>query len=112
MRHEPRRKTPEELLRQCQAEEAAVAKRGHLKIVLGYASGVGKSFRMFDEARRRHDRGQDVVVAALQPTMPPEVAEIVSGLESISARFIEGVPVIDTDAVLSRRPKLCVVDGL
>ena len=66
MKREIRRKTPEELLRECQAEEAA-AKKGHLKIFLGYASGVGKSFRMLDEARRRRERGQDVVVGAIQP---------------------------------------------
>ena len=51
MARELRRKTPEEALRECQAEEA-VAQKGHLKIFLGYASGVGKSFRMLDEARR------------------------------------------------------------
>ena len=65
-----RRKTPEELLREVQAEESATRK-GHLKIFLGYASGVGKSFRMFDEARRRRERGQDVVVGAVQPQLKP-----------------------------------------
>ena len=47
--------------------------RGRLKVFLGYASGVGKSFRMFDEARRRKERGQDVVVGALQPHVPAEI---------------------------------------
>jgi two-component system sensor histidine kinase KdpD len=55
MARESDRKTPEQLLREVQAEEAAAGK-GHLKIVLGYASGVGKSFRMLDEARRRRER--------------------------------------------------------
>ena len=41
--------------------------RGRLKVFLGYASGVGKSFRMLDEGRRRRERGQDVVAGALQP---------------------------------------------
>ncbi|HZL26903.1 MAG TPA: hypothetical protein VFC39_10255, partial [Acidobacteriaceae bacterium] len=60
MSRELRRKTPEEALRECQAEEQAAArKKGHLKIFLGYASGVGKSFRMLDEARRRRERGED-----------------------------------------------------
>ena len=53
-------------LRQVQAE-ARAAQRGELKIFLGYASGVGKSFTLFDEGRRRHKRGEDVVVAAMQP---------------------------------------------
>ena len=61
---EPRRRTPEEFLLEAQAEEARA--KGHLKIVLGYASGVGKSFRLLDEARRRKERGQDVVVGAVQ----------------------------------------------
>ena len=71
MPREPSRRTPEELLREAQAEEAA-AQTGHLKIFLGYASGVGKSFRMLDEARRRRERGQDVVVGAIQPAVPPK----------------------------------------
>jgi len=65
MSAEGHRKTPEELLRECQAEERAVTRKGYLKIFLGYASGVGKSFRMLDEARRRRERGQDVIVGVL-----------------------------------------------
>jgi two-component system sensor histidine kinase KdpD len=107
----PGRRDPEVLLRQVQAAERA-AVRGTLKVFLGYASGVGKSFRMFDEARRRHDRGQDVVVAAAQPAMPPDVAEIVSRLESIPPQSINGVSVIDVPAIIARRPQLCVVDGV
>ncbi len=59
------------------------APRGRLKVFLGYAPGVGKSFRMFDEARRRKERGQDVVVAALQPQNPPELESILSSLETV-----------------------------
>jgi two-component system sensor histidine kinase KdpD len=60
------RASPERLLRQAQAEEN---KRwgARLKIFLGYAPGVGKSHRMLNEARRRHERGEDVVIAAVQP---------------------------------------------
>ena len=63
---------PEALLRQIEAAERA-EHRGQLKIFLGYASGVGKSFKLFDEGRRRHERGEDIVVAATQPDSPPEV---------------------------------------
>jgi two-component system, OmpR family, sensor histidine kinase KdpD len=63
MIREMHKKTPEEILREIQAEE--ITTKGHLKVFLGYASGVGKSFRMFDEARRRRDRGQDVVIGAM-----------------------------------------------
>ena len=54
------RPDPEALLR----VRRRAAERGQLKMFLGYASGVGKSFRMFDEGRRRRERGEDVVVAA------------------------------------------------
>src|SRR4051812_12868586 len=112
MRPEPRRKTPEELLKQCQAEEAAIAKRGHLKIVLGYASGVGKSFRMFDEARRRRERGQDIVVGALQPHPPPEVLALLPKLEVIAMQTVSGGTAIDVEAIIRRDARVCVVDGL
>jgi two-component system sensor histidine kinase KdpD len=86
--------------------------RGRLKVFLGYASGVGKSFRMFDEARRRKERGQDVVVAALQPQVSPEIAPILSSLEIVPTIDLEGVPVIDVPAILRRHPQVCLVDGL
>ena len=99
MRQERRRKTPEELLRECQAEEAAITKRGHLKIVLGYASGVGKSFRMFDEARRRRERGQDIIVGAIQPQAPPEVQGLLQNLEVIPMKTVAGGTAIDVEAI-------------
>src|SRR5882757_5740812 len=86
--------------------------RGRLKVFLGYASGVGKSFRMFDEARRRKERGQDVVVGALQQDVQAEIKPILGGLEVIPTLDIEGVPVIDVPAILRRHPQVCVVDGL
>src|SRR3981081_3130069 len=96
---ETRKATPDELLKQVEAEERR-EKRGRLKIFLGYASGVGKSARMFDEGRRRKMRGQDVVVAATQPEAPPDVAEILKTLEIIPPRIIGDAPSIDVDAVL------------
>lgn len=111
MANKARRKTPEELLRECQAEEAAATK-GRLKIFLGYASGVGKSFRMLDEARRRRERGQDVVVGAVQPQVPPEVEALLKKLEVIPLRIVGLGTAIDVDALLRRRPTVCFVDGL
>lgn len=102
---------PEVLLRQIEAEERA-ERRGQLKIFLGYASGVGKSFRLFDEGRRRHERGEDVVVAAMQSTAGPEVLQATRGLEVIPAKALQGVPMIDLPAVLARRPQVCLIDGL
>lgn len=75
MAEQLRRKTPEEFLREIEAAEP-VPKRGYLKVFLGYASGVGKSYRMLDEARRRRERGQDVVVGAIQPQVPAEVESL------------------------------------
>src|SRR5882724_9873152 len=109
-----RRKPPEDYLRECQAEEDAAAARtdGHLKIVLGYASGVGKSFRMLDEARRRRGRGQDIVVGAIQPKAPPEVAALLEKLEVIPLRAVDGGTALDVDALVRRHPAVCIIDGL
>jgi two-component system, OmpR family, sensor histidine kinase KdpD len=114
MAAEIRRKTPEEYLRECQAEEEAVASesKGHLKIFLGYASGVGKSFRMLDEARRRRERGQDVVVGAMQPGVPADVEPILRQLEVIPLRVVAGGTAIDVDALIKRHPSVCIIDGL
>ncbi len=106
-----RRRTPEELLQQVQAEED-YERRGRLKVFLGYASGVGKSYRMLDEGRRRKERGQDVVVGAIQPKTTPETQDLLSKLEVIPLREVNGVYVMDTPAILKRHPSVCLVDGL
>ncbi len=72
--------SPERLLKQVQAEEN---KRwgARLKIFLGYAPGVGKSYRMLDEARRRRERGEDVVVGSVQGQQSEEVQALLRKLE-------------------------------
>jgi two-component system, OmpR family, sensor histidine kinase KdpD len=110
MAREDRRKTPEEYLREAQAEEAFG--KGHLKIVLGYASGVGKSFRLLDEARRRRERGQDVVVGAVQPLVPPDVAALLENLEVIPLKTAGEQAGIDVEALIRRHPAVCFIDGL
>jgi two-component system sensor histidine kinase KdpD len=107
-----RRKTPEELLCEVQAEEAAVVRKGHLKIFLGYASGAGKSFRMLDEARRRRQRGQDIVVGAVQPRLSPEVEGLLQKLEIIPLKTVAGGTAINVETIIRRRPAVCVIDGL
>jgi len=102
---------PEALLRQVEAAERA-EHRGQLKIFLGYASGVGKSFKLFDEGRRRHERGEDVVIAGVQPDVSPDVAQAIRSLEMIPTANIAGVPVVDVPADLARHPAVCLVDGL
>jgi two-component system sensor histidine kinase KdpD len=106
-----RRRTPEELLQQVQAEEA-YEKMGRLKVFLGYASGVGKSYRMLDEGRRRHERGQDVVVGALQPKTSHEIEAVLAHLPVIPLKVIDGIAVMDVETILKRHPAVCLVDGL
>ena len=102
-----RRPNPDELLRRVQAEERREG-RGRLKIFLGYAPRVGKSLRMFDEGRRRKERGQDVVIAAAQNEIPGAVREIVSRLEIVPS--LDGA--IDLPAIFRRHPEVCLIDQL
>ncbi len=110
MNRDIRRKTPEELLRELQNEESPA--KGRLKIFLGYASGVGKSFRMLDEARRRRARGQDVVVGAVQSKASPEVQKLLDNLESIPLKKYRDGVAMNVEAIIKRRPAVCVIDGL
>lgn len=106
-----RKPTPEQLLQRLEAEEEHQS-RGRLKVFLGYASGVGKSFRMLDEGRRRFERGQDVIIAASQPHLARDVAQAMSALEIIPLCQVNGASMMDTPAILRRLPKVCLVDGL
>lgn len=101
-----RRPDPEELLRRVEAEERRL-RRGRLKIFLGYASRVGKSLRMFDEGRRRRERGEDVVAAALQPVLPPDLLPILQTIE-----MVPPARTLDIAAILKRRPEICIIDPL
>lgn len=105
------RPTPEQLLERLE-NEGEHQTRGRLKIFLGYASGVGKSFRMIDEGRRRHERGQDVIVGAIQPKLSASVSHAISSLEIIPLVNVNGIFVMDVPAILRRAPKVCLVDGL
>jgi two-component system sensor histidine kinase KdpD len=105
------RKTPDEILREVEASELPF-REARLKIFLGYASGVGKTFRMLDEARRRRERGQDVVVGGMQPRVPLEVAAILHKLEVIPLRRVAGGAAIDVETIVSRSPAVCFIDGL
>ncbi len=106
-----RRPTPEQLLQQVETDEEYQS-TARLKIFLGYASGVGKSFRMLDEGRRRRERGQDVVVGAIQTGLSSELSQTISSLEVIPLKQVNGVFVMDIPAILQRAPKVCLVDGL
>ena len=106
-----RRPDPELLLRQLDAQEDQL-QHERLKVFLGYASGVGKSFRMLDEGRRRRARGQDVVIGAMQANMPAELAHLVQTLEVIPLKKIGDGEAMDVEAILRRHPQVCLVDGV
>lgn len=105
------RPSPEQLLEQIKLEERR-KHRGQLKVFLGYAAGVGKSFQMLDEGRRRHERGEDVVVCALQPQYSSEVEAVLRKLEVIPTLKIGAAESIDVPAVIRRHPQVALIDGL
>lgn len=103
---------PDQLLLQAQAE-AEGDFRGRLKIFLGYGAGAGKSFRMLDEGRRRAQRGQDVVVGAVQTQYSPETRAVLASMETIPMLTPPASPpAINMAALLRRRPEVCLIDGL
>ncbi|MFJ8308293.1 MULTISPECIES: ATP-binding protein [unclassified Streptomyces] len=91
-------------------------RRGRLKVFLGAAPGVGKTYRMLDEARRRGGRGTDVVVAFVECHKRRHTLAGLDGLEVIprSQRSYRGgkFEEMDLDAVLARRPQVALVDEL
>lgn len=92
------------------------ARRGRLKVYIGSAAGVGKTYRMLEEAHELKARGVDVVLAFVEPHGRAETAALVEGLETVPRRRFEyrGVVVeeMDLDGVLARRPQIAVVDEL
>ncbi len=91
-------------------------RRGRLKVFLGAAPGVGKTFRMLDEGRRRAERGTDVVVAFVECHNRPHTLARLEGLEIVPRidREYRGTHFgeMDLDAVLARRPEVALVDEL
>src|SRR5690348_141556 len=90
--------------------------RGSLRIYLGAAPGVGKTFAMLNEGRRRHERGTDVVVAFVETHGRPNTAAQVGDLEIVPRRTLvhrgTSFEEMDIDAVLARRPAVALVDEL
>jgi two-component system sensor histidine kinase KdpD len=105
------RPTPEQLLEQVEREERN-RRRGRLKVFLGYAPGVGKSEEMFDEGRRRRERGEDVVVGARQVESSRDVEGILAQLEVVPPLKVGGQDVIDVPGIIRRAPQVVIIDGL
>lgn len=88
--------------------------RGRLKVFLGYAAGVGKTYQMLLEANELEARGLDVVIAYFEPHGREETIALSRDLETVPRTIIEyrgaQFEEMDTDAVLRRRPEVAVVD--
>jgi two-component system sensor histidine kinase KdpD len=106
-----RRPDPDQLLRRIQADEFS-QRIGKLKVFLGYASGVGKSFRMLEEGRRRKERGEDVIIGALQRKMDASLEKLLPGFEIVPPVYMNGGEAMDLRAIFERKPQVCLIDGL
>src|SRR5260221_3386915 len=105
-------KTPEQWL-----EEAAPEKKGGtLKLFLGYAPGVGKTYSMLSEAIRRKSRGEDVVIGIVETHGRKGVVELAEKLETVPRKKIEYKGTVfeemDLDGILARKPAVVLVDEL
>jgi len=90
--------------------------RGHLKVFIGMAPGVGKTYRMLQEGAAEADSGRDVAVGYLESHGRAETLAQAEGLEILPRRSVvyRGTPLEDMDlpAVLARKPELCLIDEL
>ncbi len=88
--------------------------RGHLRIYLGSAAGVGKTYAMLCEGHRRAERGADVVVGFAEPHARPHTSALLDGLEVVPRARLEyrgsTFEEMDLDAVLARHPEIALVD--
>ncbi|GAA1808757.1 ATP-binding protein [Agromyces neolithicus] len=91
-------------------------RRGRLRVLLGAAPGVGKTYTMLEEGRRLADEGHDVVVAFVETHGRAATAAMVNGLEVVPRHAFEhrglGLEELDLDAVLARKPAIALVDEL
>jgi len=106
-------KTPEDwLLTAAETEK----QKGRLKIFLGYAPGVGKTFSMLSEGIRRRSRGEDVVIGVVETHGRVATAELASKLEQVPRREIDYKGTIfyemDVDAIIARMPQVTLIDEL
>jgi two-component system sensor histidine kinase KdpD len=90
--------------------------RGRLKIYLGFAAGVGKTYEMLQEGNRLRRQGVDVVIGYVEPHGRPETISQIGDLEQVPRRRIEYRGIVleemDVDAVIQRRPTIALVDEL
>ena len=111
---EHERPSGDQMLARVQADQKPA--RGRLRLYMGMAPGVGKTYKMLEEAHRRHDRGTDVVIGFVETYGRRNTAALTDGLEIVPRRHIEyrGVVVeeMDTEGVIARHPAVALVDEL
>lgn len=111
MSNEFKRITPEKAL-----ELANGQQRGKLKIFIGYAPGVGKTYSMLNEANRRYSRHQDIVIGYVESHMREETDKQMGNLELVPRKKVEYNSTVmeemDTDAIIARKPETVLVDEL
>ena len=90
--------------------------RGRLRVYLGAAPGVGKTFAMLDEGWRRRERGTDVVVGFVETHRRPKTINQLRDIEVVPRRQMEyrgtHFEEMDVDAVLARKPQVALVDEM
>lgn len=90
------------------------ADEGKLKIILGYAAGVGKTYRMLEEGQELLAGGHDVIIGYFEPHGRKDTIAKTAGMETVPRRVVEyrGRPFeeMNTEAILARRPEICLVD--
>ncbi len=108
------RPTAEEMLARIGGSERAG--RGRLRVYLGMAPGVGKTYRMLEEGHRRKDRGTDVVVGFVEAHGRPNTSRLLEGLEVVPRQRAAYRDVVveemDLDAVIRRHPTVALIDEL
>ena len=106
-----RRPSPESLLAQLKESE-----RARLRVYIGAAPGVGKTYQMLEDAHQLRRQGVDIVIAAVETHGRAETAALVHDLERVPMRQIDyrGVTLeeLDVEAVIARRPAIAIVDEL
>lgn len=108
---EEQRRSPESLLAKIKESEQA-----RLRIYIGHAAGVGKTFRMLEDAHELRRQGVDIVLGLIEPHGRFETEALISGLERVPLKSIDYrgsiFSELDLEAILARRPQIVVVDEL
>lgn len=116
MDHDAPRPDPESFLFDALAETHGGAARGRLKIFLGASPGVGKTYAMLEEAQAAKATGTDVVVALVETHGRAETAVLLSQLEQLPRRIVtyrgRQLSEMDLDGLLTRQPRLALIDEL